>query len=72
MNAILGKVDNGRVTLSEITDWSEGQLVLVMPLSHKLVFDNVSSPPIELLEEDAAEFRRRPETLMAVNRRDLT
>ena len=46
----------------------EGQQVVVIPLPS---VEARPSPPAKLLDEDAAEFARRPETLAPLNRSEL-
>ena len=71
MEAVIGRADKGRITLSAPVSWPDGQPVLVVPLTHGSAIHNGLVPPPELLAEDASEFRRRPETLTHVNREEL-
>jgi hypothetical protein len=66
---VSGRVERGKVKLSRPVAWSEGQEVVVIPLPPSIT-EGVA-PPLELLEEDAREFARRPETLAAINRSEL-
>ncbi len=70
---MIGRIEQGQVRLAQPVMGSEGQAVLVIPLP---VPDPATehpqlAPPEHLLEEDAKEFRRRPETLSALNRGEL-
>ena len=69
MTSAIGHIENGRVRLDENVDWSEGQEVLVIPLSATAT--DRQAPPPELLEEDAREFATRPEAISDINRREL-
>ncbi len=73
MSAMIGRIEHGQVRLAQPVEGSEGQAVLVIPLpvSEPAAERPLLPPPEDLLEEDAVEFRRRPETLSALNRGEL-
>jgi hypothetical protein len=73
MSAMIGRIEQGQVRLAKPVAGSEGQAVLVIPLpvSDPGAESPLSAPPEHLLDEDANEFRRRPETLSALNRGEL-
>jgi hypothetical protein len=64
-------VEKGHVRLSRQVAWGDGQQVVVIPLPRTLASQLRRSPPRELLDEDAAEFRRRPDTIAPLNRSEL-
>ena len=64
---VTGCLEKGRVRLLQPVSWTDGQQVVVIPLP----VEARQSPPAELLEEDAIEFTRRPETLAPINRGEL-
>jgi hypothetical protein len=66
---VSGRLERGKVKLSRPVAWSEGQEVVVIPLPPSI--SESVAPPLELLEEDAREFARRPETLAVINRNEL-
>ncbi len=68
---VIGRLQNGKVLLSRRVPWSNGQKVVVIALPPAVGSSSALAPPIELLEEDALEFARLPETLAAVNRSEL-
>lgn len=68
MTHVTGRVEKGQVHLSKPVAWTEGQRVVVIPLPKSLEDSAQLSPPVELLDEDAVEFARRPETLAPINR----
>jgi hypothetical protein len=67
---VRGRLEKGRVRLAEPVAWNDGQQVVVIPLPQRLKA-GAKAPPVELLEEDAAEFARRPETLGPINSSEL-
>jgi hypothetical protein len=67
---VRGRLEKGRVRLAEPVRWNDGQQVVVIPLPSRLKA-GAKAPPVELLEEDAEEFKRRPETLGPINRSEL-
>jgi hypothetical protein len=67
----MGRLEDGKVLLSRRVGWSNGQEVVVIALPPSVGSGLTLAPPIELLEEDALEFARLPETLAAVNRSEL-
>ena len=69
MLGAIGHVEDGIVQLSEHTDWSNGQRVLVIALPASSV--EREAPPTQLLEEDAREFAVRGESLNGINRNEL-
>ncbi len=73
VSALIGHIEKGQVRLERPLAGSEGQIVLVIPLpaSEFAGADRPLAPPPDLLEEDAAEFRRRSETLSELNRGEL-
>ena len=68
---VTGRLEKGKVRLSQPVEWSDGQPVVVIPLPQSVTTSSALVPPLELLDEDAVEFARRPETLAAVNRSEL-
>ncbi|MBI4706076.1 MAG: hypothetical protein HY744_33700 [Deltaproteobacteria bacterium] len=73
MGAVVGRIEQGQVRLTQRLAGSEGQAVLVVLLPGSAVAKEGQrmAPPADLLEEDAREFRRRPETLSALNHGEL-
>jgi hypothetical protein len=68
---VAGRLERGKVKLSQPVAWSEGQVVVVIPLPPSLTAENAGVPTLEELEEDAKEFVPRPGTLGAINRSEL-
>jgi hypothetical protein len=70
---VTGRLENGQIRLLRPVAWNDGQQVLVILLPQAVGAGSrpFLSPPIQLLEEDAVEFCRRPETVTAVNRAEL-
>lgn len=56
--------------LAEPVAWNDGQQVVLIPLPQRLKA-GAKAPPADLLEDAAAEFARRPETLGPLNRSEL-
>jgi hypothetical protein len=68
MNGVMGRVENGQIRLGQTIDWSNGQRVLVIAIP---ALHTTDAPPPQLLEEDAREFARRPDSLDDVNGPEL-
>ena len=68
MNSMIGRVENGQIRVGQAISWSNGQRVLVIPIP---TLDATEAPPTQLLEEDAREFARRPDSLVDVDGPDL-
>ena len=64
---MIGRVENGQIQIGAI-GWPNGQRVLVIaiPTPHA-----TEAPPTQLLEEDAREFARRPDSLVDLNGPEL-
>ena len=65
---VTGRVEKGGVRLLQPVPWDDGQQVVIIPLPS---VEARSSPPVELLDEDAVEFARRPQTLAPINRGEI-
>ncbi len=70
MSPVIGHLEKGQVRLSQPVVWADGQRVVVIPLPQPTAQSSVP-PPVDLLDEDAEEFTRRPETLRSVNEGEL-
>lgn len=63
-----GRLEKGHVRLLQRVSWHDGQQVVVIPFP---AVDGRTAPPLDMLEDDAAELARRPETLEPINRSEL-
>jgi hypothetical protein len=66
-----GHVEKGKIRLAEPVTWGDGQRVVVIPLPESFTAKESGAPPVELLEADAKEFARRPETIVPIFRNEL-